>query len=172
MAATAAVGDTSDASQVLALKGFPAGRLEFGPSAKIIRFYIMLYFFAEPRANVDTRQRLRETRGRQHRRRGTQLARILGLGLPAPLLGAPSSPEFGPLRQIGEARENEFCRCCPCGKCLARASDQAGLEARPKPIRAGATEITENGAAGKIYDFKVVGDTGVGQVASARPRMA
>ena len=111
MAATAAVGDTSDTSQGLTLRGCPAGRLEFGPSAKIILLYLILhlFFFAETRANVDTRQRLRETRGRQHRRRGTQLAHILGLGLPAPLLGAPSLPELDPLRHIGEAREDEFC---------------------------------------------------------------
>ena len=50
-----------------------------------------------------------------------------------------------------------------------RSSHQAGLKPRPKPTRAGATEITEKGAAGKIDDFKVAEDIGV-CVASARLR--
>ena len=76
----------------------------------------------------------------QQRTQETQLARV---GLPAPLLGAPSLPELDSLRQIGEAWEDEFCRCCPRYECLASASDQTGLDARPKPSRAGATEITD-----------------------------
>ena len=98
---------------------------------------------------------------RQCKRRGRQLAQFLGHRFPAPPLGAPSLPELDPLRQIGEARDDDFCRCCPRGKCLAGASHQAGLKPRPKPTPAGATGITEKGATGKIDDFKVVEDTGV-----------
>ncbi len=64
--------------------------------------------------------------------------RCLGLFLPAPLLADPGRLEKGPLRQIGGAREDELRLRCPMRECLARASAQAGLEARPKPTLHGA----------------------------------
>ena len=165
--------------------------MQLEPSAQTIRLYLTLLdhtfssdtacFFCCPdargrcadvdtRAKVDTRQRLRDTRGRQHLRHGTPSSSLLGNWWQLTL------KRWGRGRRwIHGAQTESGCTIALLQKVVIPPTRgqpfplACCLEARPKPSRAGATEITEKCAAGKINDFKVAKLTGV-CVASARLR--